>query len=416
MKIRPSVALGALALALALSTPAIHAADPLRDVRSLLQQGQAARALSSVERFVAANPRNAEARFLQGVALAELKRPNDAIAVFRKLTEDYPNLPEPYNNLAVLYAGQRDYDKARDALERAIRTHPSYATAHSNLGDLYAQLANEAYERALALDNGRAAPRRAATTQPPLALIRELGPAPSAPLVVASAAPVSTPAARPAPTPAAPAAAPAARPPAASTTNAAANPPPASAATAPAAPAAAAQAPRPTPPATAAAAQPPAPPAAPAQAQAPVSAPAQTAPAQAAPVPAATPTPAAPQPPASADTSALEAAALDAVMRWAEAWSAKDVKAYLAHYDRDFQTPRGRSRTVWENERRERLGKPGEISVGVDNPRVSIEGERATVRFLQRYRSTDFNSNTTKTLELVRRGQHWRIVSERVGG
>ena len=96
MKIRPSVALGALALALALSTPAIHAADPLRDVRSLLQQGQAARALSSVERFVAANPRNAEARFLQGVALAELKRPNDAIAVFRKLTEDYPNLPEPY--------------------------------------------------------------------------------------------------------------------------------------------------------------------------------------------------------------------------------------------------------------------------------------------------------------------------------
>jgi tetratricopeptide (TPR) repeat protein len=49
------------------------------------------------------------------------------MAVFSKLTEDYPELPEPYNNLAVLYAQQKQYDKARTALEMAIRIHPGYA-------------------------------------------------------------------------------------------------------------------------------------------------------------------------------------------------------------------------------------------------------------------------------------------------
>ncbi len=59
--------------------------------------------------------------------------------MFTKLSEDYPELPEPYNNLAVLYAQQKQYDKARTALEMAIRTHPSYAIAYENLGDIYAK-------------------------------------------------------------------------------------------------------------------------------------------------------------------------------------------------------------------------------------------------------------------------------------
>jgi len=62
-------------------------------------------------------------------------------------------LPEPYNNLAVLYASQGQYEKARVALESSIRTHPSYATAHENLGDIYAKLASQAYDKALQLDS-----------------------------------------------------------------------------------------------------------------------------------------------------------------------------------------------------------------------------------------------------------------------
>src|SRR5438093_2806195 len=83
-------------------------------------------------------------------------------------------MPEPYNNLAVLYAGQGDYQKARKALETAIRTHPSYAVAHENLGDIYATLASQAYDKALQLDSGNAAARKK------LALIKELVPAKSA--------------------------------------------------------------------------------------------------------------------------------------------------------------------------------------------------------------------------------------------
>ena len=85
--------------------------------------------------------------------LTEQNKTDDAIKVFTELTEDYPELPEPYNNLAVLYATQGEYDKARKALEMAIRTHPSYAIAHENLGDIYATLASQAYDKALQLDS-----------------------------------------------------------------------------------------------------------------------------------------------------------------------------------------------------------------------------------------------------------------------
>jgi tetratricopeptide (TPR) repeat protein len=88
--------------------------------------------------------------------------------VFTALTEDYPELPEPYNNLAVLYASQGNYEKAKSALELAIHTHPSYATAHENLGDIYAQLASRAYDRALQLDKTNTA------AQTKLAMVKEL--------------------------------------------------------------------------------------------------------------------------------------------------------------------------------------------------------------------------------------------------
>jgi tetratricopeptide (TPR) repeat protein len=93
-------------------------------------------------------------RFLKGVIQTEGGKHSDAIATFSKLTEEFPELPAPYNNLAVLYAGQSQFDKARAALEMAIRTNPSYATANENLGDVYAKLASQSYSKALQLDSG----------------------------------------------------------------------------------------------------------------------------------------------------------------------------------------------------------------------------------------------------------------------
>jgi tetratricopeptide (TPR) repeat protein len=119
----------------------------------MMRQGQLPQSLERIDKFLAGKPRDAQGRFLKGLILTEMNRPGEAIQVFAKLSEDYPELPEPYNNLAVLYASQGQYEKARTALESSIRTHPSYATAHENLGDIYAKLASQAYDKALQLDS-----------------------------------------------------------------------------------------------------------------------------------------------------------------------------------------------------------------------------------------------------------------------
>jgi len=162
-----TAALGAALLALALQC-GLAVADNYADASRLFKQGNHAAALETIEAAIAANPRDARARFLKGLILTEQNKPNDAIKVFTALTDDYPELPEPYNNLAVLYASQGQYDKARKALEMAIRTHPSYAIAHENLGDVYAKMASEAYDKALQLDRGNAA------AQTKLAMIKDL--------------------------------------------------------------------------------------------------------------------------------------------------------------------------------------------------------------------------------------------------
>jgi tetratricopeptide (TPR) repeat protein len=158
----------ALAVALLIAPPAAAQSDELQDANQLFKQGQLDRALDRVDVYLKGKPKDARGRFLKGLILAEQNKPNDAIKVFTELTQEFPELPEPYNNLAVLYASQGQYDKARAALEMAIRTHPSYATAHENLGDIYAKMASQAYDKALQLDKGNT------TAQTKLNLIKDL--------------------------------------------------------------------------------------------------------------------------------------------------------------------------------------------------------------------------------------------------
>ena len=153
--------------ALLLTTSAAHA-DDLQDANKYFKQGQQSAAMDKVNSYLATKPKDAQGRFLKGLILTEQGKQDDAIKIFSELTKDYPDLPEPYNNMAVLYAGQGQYDKAKQALEMAIRTHPSYATAHENLGDIYAKMASQAYDRALQLDKSNAA------TQTKLAMIQDL--------------------------------------------------------------------------------------------------------------------------------------------------------------------------------------------------------------------------------------------------
>jgi tetratricopeptide (TPR) repeat protein len=169
----------------------------LQEASQAFRQGNNTAALNHINGYLAANPKDAQGRFLKGLILTEMNRLAEAVRMFTELTEDYPELPEPYNNLAVLYAAQADYERAKQSLEMAIRTHPSYATAHENLGDIYAKMASQAYDKALQLD------RSNTSAQTKLALIRDLfSPAARNDQATTPAAPVAAPPATP-PAPAA---------------------------------------------------------------------------------------------------------------------------------------------------------------------------------------------------------------------
>jgi tetratricopeptide (TPR) repeat protein len=159
--------LAVLLFALAFSASPLRA-DELQDINGLVKQGQHAKALERINQYLSQKPKDAKGRFIKGLILAEQNKVAEAIEVFTALARDYPELPEPYNNLAVLYAAQGQYEKARQQLEMSIRTHPSYATAYENLGDVYTKLASQAYDKALQFDSSNSAAKNK------LSLIRDL--------------------------------------------------------------------------------------------------------------------------------------------------------------------------------------------------------------------------------------------------
>jgi hypothetical protein len=372
----------ALLLALGAALPAQATAPTVQEAQTLLDQGDYAGALGLLDAYLAHTPQDAEARFTRGLALVKLNRIDEAITVFSDLTRDYPKLPEPYNNLAVLYAQKGEYEKARDALEAALATHPAYATAHENLGDIYAALAAAAYNRALQLDQDNP------TVRQKLSLIDQIT---NLPGTVAGTA--------------------------AAPTREAGNPPPPAPAAAP--PAAAVVAAVPAPPApsnTPAAVSSEAASAAPAPA---VSSAAETAPVASAPAPA--PVESAEQTAAVAASSGAsnssaagdDRAILEVVDAWAQAWSLQDPKAYLSYYADEFKPEGGLSRAAWEAQRRERLTTPAHISVTVLKPQINrLDAHHVEVSFVQDYTSGNFSDRVNKTLELSDRSGSWKIVRE----
>lgn len=134
--------------------------DPHEEVRKLLRQGKYAQAKALVEKGLSTNPRDPQMRFWQGFIFEQLGEIAQAQSIYLALTQDYPELAEPHNNLGVLYAAQGDYAKAQEAIEAALRVNPRYPEAQENLGDILVQLARQAYERALAIN-----PKQTALTQ-----------------------------------------------------------------------------------------------------------------------------------------------------------------------------------------------------------------------------------------------------------
>lgn len=323
-----------------------------------MRAGQQSEALKKADAFLSQRPRDAQMRFLKGVILAEQNKSSEAIALFAKLTEDFPELPEPHNNLAVLHAAEGQFEKARVSLDKAIRTNPAYATAYENLGDVHAKLASQAYDKALQLDS------KNSVAKSKLTLVRSLVDTSGGPIRVAAAVPVAKAASLPS--------APAVASPDKKIAAPAGNPKPD---------------PKPLQNANANAN-------ANAEANKDIPKPVQK---------------------AAQDSSAERTAVLNTVNGWAKAWSAQDVKAYLGYYSNDFDTPNGMSRKAWSDERRARIAGKGRITVTVAAPQVTVNENSATVKFRQGYVSDRLTSNSRKTLALAKAGGKWQITQERTG-
>lgn len=152
-----------------LSLPALAAsAEDLSEVTRLHRIGQTAAALARAERTLVASPKDAQMRFLKSALLVDLGRAAEAAGLLQQLVQDYPELAEPHNNLAAIYAASGQYGKARAELEETLRLNPGYAPAHENLGDVLALLAGQSYAVAQRLEPASAAlPRK-------IALVRQL--------------------------------------------------------------------------------------------------------------------------------------------------------------------------------------------------------------------------------------------------
>jgi Flp pilus assembly protein TadD len=185
-------------LVAAFASAPIARADELQDVSKLVATGKLDEAETRADAFLKNSPKDAQMRFLKGVIASQRGKRADAVAIFSGITQDYPELPEPYNNLAVIYAAQGQYDNARSALETAIRVAPNDATAYENLGDVYAALAARAYRDARRYDINNASALRKLDSVRALLTVPVTAPAAGA---AAAAAPPTPTAAAPATTP-----------------------------------------------------------------------------------------------------------------------------------------------------------------------------------------------------------------------
>ncbi|MET0211140.1 MAG: tetratricopeptide repeat protein [Burkholderiaceae bacterium] len=137
-----------IALAALSCAPLLHAAA-LEDAQAQWAAGKRDQAIKTAEDALKATPDDPRLRFSLATMLLEQTQIERARVLFVSLTEDFPDLPDPYNNLAVIHAARGEYEAARQSLARALELQPDHAQAQENLGDVLMRLAQQAYERAL---------------------------------------------------------------------------------------------------------------------------------------------------------------------------------------------------------------------------------------------------------------------------
>ena len=364
-------------LAITFATAGTVKAGELDDIYRLADEKKLDQAMSKLDAFLKEHPRDAQARFLQGLIYTGKSRNDDAIRVFQELGAEFPDLPEPFNNLAVLYAERGDYEKAREALVNAIRILPDYATAHENLGDIHAKLASQSYAHALRINNNNTYVSAKLTLMKKLFVLPNTPPEemPSVAAVAETKEDVKSTAfeesssqvakvsdlqnvaelQKLAASEEADRAAMAAK---HETTTAAVNEPSTEMAV-------------------------------------------ETNHSEDRQL-------------AETDTIAIESAIEQRVYDWARAWSARNTEEYLSFYAASFKLPKKfRSRGAWEKQRRRVLGKAGTIRVTLTDVKAEVIDEnRARVTMTQSYWSPRYQDQIVKIIDLIKEDGIWKFQRE----
>jgi len=109
--------------------------------------------------------------------------------------------------------------------------------------------------------------------------------------------------------------------------------------------------------------------------------------------------------------------AIELVKRWARAWSAQDVDAYVDHYASNYSSSSSLSRAQWLEQRQIRLTNKEFINVRLKDFIVKDLGQQFSVTFSQHYQSNTVDDTVTKRLVFHKRGDDWssaKIVNERL--
>lgn len=135
-------------LCLSLMLGAAAQADELAAAQKLWLAGQRDAAVQQVQSALQTGTDTLRLRFALGVMRLELGQLDQARTIFVQLTQDYPDLADPFNNLAVIHATTGELDLAQEALQHALRLRPDHAQAQENLGDVLLRQAARAYQHA----------------------------------------------------------------------------------------------------------------------------------------------------------------------------------------------------------------------------------------------------------------------------
>ena len=117
--------------------------------QSMAENGNPRGALKQLETRLSTRPDDSRAAYLKGLVLMQLGRSEEAERWYKMMQANFPDLPQPGNALAVIYAGRGDLPAAEAALRALLEKHPDHTSARVNLARLYIQMAQAEYEKAL---------------------------------------------------------------------------------------------------------------------------------------------------------------------------------------------------------------------------------------------------------------------------